>query len=245
MRWPTSIAGLSDTQMLLATLRPDSWTAVTEDLVVGGVFVCFGRGGTGPGAAGDAGWAGAAVMRDGRITERVSVSGTAGGGYRAGYLALRDGPLLEKAVLALQELPGVLLVDATGRDHPRRAGLALHLGAMLGIPTVGVTHRPLLAAGEWPRSDARGATSRLTLENEVVGTWLRTQTGRRPLAVHGAWRTSPAAACSVILATTFDYRTPEPLREARRLARTARSNTGGDPNGPRTVTSGGPGSSES
>jgi hypothetical protein len=69
-------------------------------------------------------------------------------------------------VRALPIVPKVLLVNATGRDHPRRAGLALHLGAVLGLPTVGVTTRPLVAKGPWP-VDQRGAT--LWLGGEVVG----------------------------------------------------------------------------
>ncbi len=51
---------------------------------------------------------------------------------------------------ALEVEPDVLLVNASGRDHPRRAGLALHLGALLDLPTVGVTHRLLVAEGAWP-----------------------------------------------------------------------------------------------
>ena len=53
---------------------------------------------------------------------------------------MREGPLLEAAVRALEVEPDLLLVNATDRDHPRRAGLALHLGALLDLPTVGVTH---------------------------------------------------------------------------------------------------------
>lgn len=80
--------------------------------------------------------------------------------YHPGLLALREGPMLEAAVAALPRAPDVLVVNATGRDHPRRAGLALQLGAVVGVPTVGVTHRPMLAAGEWPPED-RGASARL------------------------------------------------------------------------------------
>jgi deoxyribonuclease V len=116
----------------------------------------------------------------------------------------------------------VLLVNATGRDHPRRAGLALHLGALLGMPSVGVTHRPLLAGGEWPPPQ-RGARSPLELDGETVGCWLRTREGARPLAIHPGWRMSVESACMVVLAATGSARAPEPLREARRVARVARA----------------------
>jgi deoxyribonuclease V len=115
----------------------------------------------------------------------------------------------------------MLLVDGTGRDHPRRAGLALHLGAVLDLPTVGVTHRPLGAAGKWP-PDERGARSPLLLDGEQVGYWLRTRAGTRPLAVHAAWRTDAETAAEVVL-SACRLRTPEPLRRARRRARRARS----------------------
>src|SRR5207244_4585260 len=122
----------------------------------------------------------------------------------------------------------VLLVDATGRDHPRGAGLALHLGAVLDLPTVGVTHRPLAAQGERP-PDERGAHAPLVLDAETVGSWLRTRPGTRPLAVHAAWRTDPETAVDVVLQSTVAARTPEPLRLARRLAREARSRDRGHP----------------
>jgi deoxyribonuclease V len=135
---------------------------------------------------------------------------------------MREAPVLEAAVRAVPTAPDLLLVDATGRDHPRRAGMAIQLGATLSVPTVGVTHRPLLAAGEWP-TDVRGATSPLVLEGETVGVWLRTRRGARPLAVHPGWRTGVDVATSVLLAVGGPRRTPEPLRVARRLAREARA----------------------
>jgi deoxyribonuclease V len=139
-------------------------------------------------------------------------------------LALREGPLLEQAVRALPITPEVLLVNATGRDHPRRAGLALHLGAVLGLPTVGVTTRPLVADGPWP-SDQRGATTALLLDGEVVGCWVRTRAAAKPVAVHAAWRTDAQAVVQVVLAATRRARTPEPLRRARTLARTRRAHS--------------------
>jgi Endonuclease V len=101
------------------------------------------------------------------------------------------------------------VVNATGRDHPRRAGLAVHLGAVLGLPTVGVTTRPLLAEGGWP-PEKRGATTPLRLDREVVGCWVRTRPGARPVAVHAAWRTDASDAVRVVLAATRRARTPEP-----------------------------------
>ena len=213
--WPQTREELIEEQLRLDALDPPAWQ-FAPGARVGGVFVCFARGGSGPGSAGDAAWAAAAVG-----DETVVVPGRAGAPYEPGLLALREGALLEAAVRALAEPPDVLLVDATGRDHPRRAGLARHLGAVLDLPTVGITHRPLAAEGEWP-ADERGARSPLRLEGELVGYWLRTRVGTRPLAVHAAWRTDSDTAEEVVLATSR-ARTPEPLRAGRRLAREARA----------------------
>jgi deoxyribonuclease V len=184
---------------------------------VGACYVCFVQAEPGRGRADDIGWAAAAVGEETAVTSAVSPEG-----YEAGMLALREGPLLEAAVRGLGELPDVLLVDATGRDHPRRAGLALQLGAVLGVPTVGLTDRPLLAHGEEPE-DVRGAASPLYVEGERVGYLLRTRAGARPICVHAAWRTGPEAALEVVLSATAGMRTPEPLRAARSAARAART----------------------
>jgi deoxyribonuclease V len=153
-------------------------------------------------------------------------------GYASGLLALREGSLLEKALRGLPMLPEVLLVNATGRDHPRRAGLALHLGARLDVPTVGVTDRPLLAVGPAPADEA-GARSPLRIADELVGYWVRTKRGVRPLAVHAGWRTDPETGVSIVLSVTGRSRTPTPLREARRAAREARA--GRHPSAPADV----------
>lgn len=226
--WPTDADELVAVQCALAAEVPPPWRPPEGALLVAGCFVCFPRGRGGTGAAGDPAWAGAASVRGRRREARHMVSGTASAPYRAGLLALREGPLLEEAVRGLPERPEVLLVNATGRDHPRRAGLALHLGAVLDLPTVGVTHRPLLAEGEWP-ADRYGAASPFAVDGDVAGSWLRTRAGTRPLAVHAAWRTDPETAAEVVRRCWCRRRTPEPLREARRLARAARGGSGTSP----------------
>jgi deoxyribonuclease V len=212
-------------QRRLASLTPPRWTPGDGPLVVGGVFVAFARGGAGPGRAGDPAVVGAAATREAAELTRTVAWGRAPAPYRAGQLAAREGGLLELAVRTLVDAglsPDVVLVDATGRDHPRGAGLALHLGAVLDRPTVGVTHRPLLASGPLP-ADAAGASTDLTVDGTVVGRWLRTQRGVRPLAVHAAWRTDPATAVEVVRRCTGWFRTPEPLRLARTAAREERA----------------------
>jgi deoxyribonuclease V len=220
-QWPATADALVAAQRELAAGCPEPWRW-RERSAVAGCFVCFGRGRVGPGATGDPGWAAAALVVGDDLAGIAIVTGAATAPYVPGLLALRDGPLLEAAVLRLPALPDVLLVNATGRDHPRRAGLALHLGARFGIPTVGVTTEPLVARGDWPGEEP-GAFAVIRVGHEVVGCWLRARQGVRPLAVHPGWRTDLETAVAVVTATTRQARTPEPLRQARRAARTARA----------------------
>ncbi|MBN2360658.1 MAG: endonuclease V [Deltaproteobacteria bacterium] len=220
--WPESAAELEKLQCELAACAPEAWQPEPGPLRVGGVFVCFERGRGGAGADGDPGWAGAAIAAEGRRVAAVGVAGAAAAPYAAGLLALREGRLLETAVRALPERPDVLLVNATGRDHPRRAGLALHLGARLGMPTVGVTHRPLFASGGEP-AESLGSRSPLWLDGEMVGVWLRVRPGVRPLAVHAGWRCDVACAIDVVIRAVGRARTPLALRIARAAARELRA----------------------
>ena len=220
--WPPDADSLVARQHELAEAAPALWRGADGPSAIGGCWVCFPRGLTGRGGAGDPAWAAAVVMREGRPVDQHQVVGAAGAAYQPGLLALRMGALMERAVRGLRTRPDVLLLDASSRDHPRRAGLALHLGAELGMPTVGITHRPLLAEGEWP-DDERGATSPLRIGETEVACWLRTRKGVRPLVVHPGWSMDLATAVEIVLSTTRGRRTPEPLRRARHLTRRARA----------------------
>jgi deoxyribonuclease V len=226
--WPRTPQELEEAQRALAVAAPRAAPWHPTDLKtvrVAAVFATFPTGRPGPGAAGEPAWAGAALMRAGapcEVLAQAAIRGETGAPYVAGLLALRCGALLERAIGALEERPDLLLVDATARDHPRRAGLALHLGAVLDLPSVGVTNRPLLAACDEP-SPQRGARSPLTLEGETVGLCLRTRTGSNPLFVHPGWRVELQTAKGLVEMLTGQLRTPEPLRRARTLARVLRA----------------------
>ena len=231
----TAPDALAAEQRWLAGLAPAPWRPADGPIVAAGAVVAFARGEQGPGRPGDHAHVGAAATRDTTELGRLVVEGGAGAAYAPGFLAAREGALLVAALRALIDggiRPDVLLVDATGRDHPRRAGLGLHVGAVLDLPSVGVTHRPLLATGPEP-GDQAGSWTELTIDGEVVGRWLRTRPGVRPLAVHAGWRTDPETATDVVQRVTARFRTPEPLRLARCAAREARANAEGrGPDGP-------------
>src|SRR5687768_13385430 len=197
--WPGTAAELVRVQHELAARTPPPWRPSGPRPLVAGCFVCFRRGQLGRGRAEERGWAAAVLMRgDRRQAGSAVVSGSAAASYEPGLLALREGPLLEAAVRALPEPPEVVMANASGRDHPRGAGLALHLGAVFDRPSVGVTDRPLLASGPEPGLERR-ATSPLLLDHaEVdcpprdraeVARALRTRAGARPVVVHSGWRT--------------------------------------------------------
>lgn len=243
--WPADEDELIELQRRLAAAATETepWVARGQP-VIGGCFVASGRGSRGAGRAGEPGWAAAVAWRPagGRrrpdrhlrgasgtprraddVLAQAVVAGVVAAPYRAGYLALREGPLLASVVAALDVRPDVLLVDATGADHPRRAGLALHLGAALDMPTVGVTRRPLIAVGAPPPLE-RGATAPVELDGRRVGSWVCTRSGTAPVVAHAGWRTTADTAVDLVLrASTPAASTPVPLQEARRVAREARA----------------------
>jgi deoxyribonuclease V len=220
--WPTDADSLITYQQQLASTVAQQLMVDSRSVIIGGCWVCFPRGLAGPGTDHDPAWCATVIMVAGRVIEQQMINGITSAPYLPGLMALRIGPLMERTVRALSRPPDVLLLDATARDHPRGAGLALHLGAELDIATIGVTHRPLVASGEWP-ADQRGTTSPLQIGESVVGCWLRTQPGVRPLAVHPGWRVDLATAVEVVSFLTRRRRTPEPLRCARQLARRTRT----------------------
>ena len=189
---------------------------------VGAAFTTTFRGLVGTGAAGDLAWVAAVLCLEGRLVKSAVLTGRFDGPYIPGLLALREGRLLQEAVLALGIPLDVLMVNATGRDHPRGAGLAIHLGAACDVPTIGVTDRPLVATGP-EAGTRRGAAAELRLGGELVGYRVRTRVGVRTTVVHAGWRVDPDTALGLVLDVTSGSRTPEPLRQARRLARASRS----------------------
>jgi deoxyribonuclease V len=99
--WPSPRDELIELQLELAQARPPAWRPGSGGLLAAGCFVCFPRGISGSGAAGDLGYAGAVVLNGRGLVGEAVVAGAAGAAYEPGLLALREGPLLEAAVRAL------------------------------------------------------------------------------------------------------------------------------------------------
>lgn len=125
-----------------------------------------------------------------------------------------------EALRALKTAPDVLVCDGYGVAHPRRFGLACHLGVLTDLPSFGIAKTPFVGTYERP-GEERGSTSPLRDGGEVVGRVLRTRTGVKPVFVSAGHRISLDAACRLTLALTPEYRLPETTRRADRLSRDA------------------------
>jgi deoxyribonuclease V len=175
----------------------------------------------------------AVVVLDARsleVVERVGVESRARFPYVPGYLSFREIPPLLEAFAKLSEPPDLVIADGQGRAHPRRFGLACHLGVLLDLPTIGCAKSRLVGEHREP-GPRRGASTQLRDGGEVIGMVLRTQDGIRPLYVSVGHRVTLAAARHWVLALAPHHRLPEPIRaahaEVNRLRReTPRSRTG-------------------
>jgi len=137
--------------------------------------------------------------------------------YIPGYLSFREIPVLERALTKLHVRPDLILCDGQGYAHPRRLGLASHLGVYLDIPTIGVAKSRLIGThraaprrkGEWtPLQDGK----------EMIGAVVCTRDGVKPLFVSVGHRVTLRTAIRYVLACTTRYRLPETTRAADQLA---------------------------
>ncbi|MGX1026563.1 endonuclease V [Streptomyces sp. SAI-097] len=140
--------------------------------------------------------------------------------YVPGLLAFREIPTVLAALKALPCPPGLVVCDGYGLAHPRRFGLASHLGVLTGLPTIGVAKNPFTFTYDDPRTP-RGSTSPLLAGAEEVGRAVRTRDGVKPVFVSVGHRVGLADACAHTLALTPAYRLPETTRRADALCRAA------------------------
>lgn len=141
--------------------------------------------------------------------------------YQPGYFSLREAPAALEAVTALSQAPGVILVDGQGIAHPRRFGVACHIGVVTGLPTIGCAKSRLLGTFQEPGPE-RGEWSPLVADGETVGAVLRTQSGVKPVFVSPGHLVTLEDALRIVLHCSSHYRIPDPLRMADAAARAAR-----------------------
>ncbi|HEY7746266.1 MAG TPA: deoxyribonuclease V [Desulfuromonadales bacterium] len=136
--------------------------------------------------------------------------------YIPGLLSFRELPVVLDAFRSLRTIPDAILVDGQGIAHPRRLGIASHLGLWVDLPTVGCAKSRL--CGEHPSPGGRrGDQVPLTLDGERIGTVLTTRDRVKPLYVSPGHKTDVAAAAELVLASSRRYRMPEPTRLAHLL----------------------------
>jgi deoxyribonuclease V len=139
--------------------------------------------------------------------------------YVPGYLSFREAPAVLAALKKLRVRPDLLLCDGQGVAHPRRFGLACHLGLLLDIPSIGVAKSRLIGThGDVP--EQKGGWTALEDDGEIIGAVLRTRAGVKPVYVSVGHRISLATAIDYVMRCTTRYRLPETTRYAHRLAST-------------------------
>lgn len=140
--------------------------------------------------------------------------------YVPGLLSFREIPAVLKAFDSIEITPDLLLCDGQGIAHPRRFGIACHLGLLLDMPAIGVAKSRLIGKFEEPAKE-KGNWTLLMDKEERVGAVLRSRTGVKPLFISVGHRISLETAVEYVLACTTRYRLPETTREAHRLASTS------------------------
>ncbi|WP_456482222.1 endonuclease V [Methanopyrus sp.] len=162
------------------------------------------------------------------VLDRRVVHGTTDVPYEPGFLAFREGP---PALKALEELEfDLLFVHGHGIAHPRRAGLASHLGVALDVPTIGVARRPLVGRSKEEPSEV-GDTAPLVHGGEVIGYLVKTDAEARPVVVSPGHRCTHEDAVRWTLRLVRIGKWPEPLRLADLLSRTGTSRVEGESRG--------------
>jgi deoxyribonuclease V len=137
--------------------------------------------------------------------------------YVPGLLSFREVPAILEALSQLETTPDLLMCDGQGMAHPRRVGLACHLGLVCNLPSIGVGKSRLVGENE-PVGEERGQRQPLMDGDELIGMVLRTRTGVKPVFVSIGDRVSLERAVDIVLQCTPKYRLPEPIRQAHHLA---------------------------
>ncbi len=133
--------------------------------------------------------------------------------YVPGLLSFREAPLLLAAIEKLDKLPDLFIFDGQGIAHPRRIGIASHMGLLLDRPSIGCAKSRLIGRHRAP-AQKPGSSAPLTIDGEQVGNVLRTKRGCKPVYVSVGHRINLAQATEIVLKCVGKYRIPIPTRDA-------------------------------
>lgn len=161
-----------------------------------------------------------AELATGAIVEQAVVAGVAQFPYVPGLLAFREIPMLLEALRPLHTIPDLLICDGQGIAHPRRCGLACHLGVLTGRPALGCAKSRFIGLHDDP-GPQRGDHAPLYDGADLIGTALRTQRDVKPVYVSPGHGIGIAQSCEIVLALCSAYRLPDPIRYADQVSRRA------------------------
>jgi deoxyribonuclease V len=215
VNWPSNAAEAQQVQRELAAQVRIPQVAIPAPATVAGLDVSY--------SADSEHLVAAAVVvevRSGRIIEESVTEGIAAFPYIPGLLAFREVPILQATLERLRSSPDVLLCDGQGLAHPRRCGVACHVGVLTGLPTIGCAKTWLIGEHDEPGSQ-RGDRAPLLDAGELVGYVLRTQDRVKPVYVSPGHRIGFNQSCALVLRMASKFRLPDPIRHADHLSRQA------------------------
>jgi deoxyribonuclease V len=209
--WDLSPAEAQEEQLRLRDRVRIEPLEVDSLRTIGGSDISFDRGS-------DRVFAGMVTLRlpELELVERAGVETVARFPYIPGLLSFRESPPLLEAWDRLRDKPDALIVDGHGFAHPRRFGIACHLGLLLGVPTVGCA-KSILVGRHDPVGESVGDWQALVDKDEVIGAALRTRLGVTPVYVSVGNRADLESAIAVVLMCGGRTRVPETTRHAHQF----------------------------
>ena len=141
--------------------------------------------------------------------------------YIPGLLSFREGPVIMEALDNLGHRPDLCIFDGQGKAHPRRLGIACHIGLIIGIPSIGCGKSRLCGHHDEP-GHTRGCHVPLMDKDDIIGAVVRTRDGIKPVYVSAGHLIDLESSIRMVLSCCTKYRLPEPIRHAHRLAESAK-----------------------
>jgi len=153
-----------------------------------------------------------------KVLEKAVATKTVSFPYVPGMLAFREGPVILEVLGKLKSQPDLLMLDGQGIAHPRRFGIASHIGLLTDIPSIGCAKKILVGDYQEPQR-TRGSIAYLTHGDETIGAVVRTRTAVKPIFVSIGHLMDLNGSIRIILKSCRGYRLPEPIRKADHLSR--------------------------
>jgi deoxyribonuclease V len=209
--WEVSVAQAREIQLGLAR-RVSTESIVVDPRLIAGIDI------SAPDAQGIARGA-VVVLRypELDVVEAKEAQSRIGFPYVPGLLSFREAPLMLAACEKLCSVPDLVLVDGQGIAHPRRFGLASHVGLLLDLPTIGCA-KSILCGAHQPVGEEAGSQAELLEKGELIGAALRTKARVRPIYVSVGHRINLRSALEWVMKCCRGYRLPEPTRLAHLAA---------------------------